>query len=228
MIELGDEELHAAGEQPKWSESFYFNFHDRSTGVSGLTRLGIRPHDGEVDGGWLLFLGGHRVAIQQLTADLADMDGLLAVGPASYGCEAPMREWRLTSTGQALVVDLAGGVASGLSATSAEIELDLAFTATLPPEPIGATLGRAFGGIGHYDQAGTYRGSLRVDNEHHLIDGLGLRDHTWGVRDWRAPQQWAFFSAVFEPDVAVCASRIVLPNGDLRGGWSCDSGITSG
>lgn len=218
MIGVHDERTHPAGEDPKWAESFYFNFYDSASGIGGLSRIGIRPHEGAVDGGWLLFLGGRRVAIQQLAAELTtdrDGDGALAVGPTRLRCDEPMATWRLTSNGQALVVDIADTQAM----SAADLEIDLSFTATMAPEPIGETLGRAFGGIGHYDQVGAYRGSVRVGDERCSIDGLGLRDHTWGVRDWQAPEQWTFFSVVFEPDVALCASRIVLADGDLRGGW---------
>ena len=214
MIELQDERLHPAGEHPRWSESFYFNFYDAATGTSGLTRLGVRPHEGVVEGGWLVFLGGTKVAIQQLTTDL-DGENALAAGPTQLRCDEPMTAWRLTSNGQALVVDLAEPEAM----SGADLEVDLAFTATLPPEAIGKTLGQAFGGIGHYDQVGAYHGMLRVGDQRCDIAGLGQRDHTWGVRDWRAPEQWQFFSVVFEPAVALCASRIVLADGDLRGGW---------
>ena len=56
-----------------------------------------------------------------------------------------MTMWRLTSGGQALVLDLADAQAM----SAADLEIDLSVTATLPPEPIGATLGQAFGGIGN-------------------------------------------------------------------------------
>lgn len=226
MISVDDERRHAAGEHPKWAESFYFNFHDPASGIGGLTRIGIRPNDAAVDGGSLLFLGDRRVAIQQLSAELTpdlDSDDAVSVGPTRLHCHEPMAAWRLTSSGQVLVVDLDDPQALA----AADLEIDLAFAATLPPEPIGETLGRAFGGIGHYDQVGVYRGVLRVGDQRHDIDGLGLRDHTWGVRDWQAPGEWQFFSVVFAPAVALCASRIVVGADDLRGGWWAEGDTTA-
>ena len=37
--------LHAAGDEPLWSESWYFDFADPEQGVGGWVRLGLMPNE---------------------------------------------------------------------------------------------------------------------------------------------------------------------------------------
>ena len=37
----------------------------------------------------------------------------------------------------------------------------------------------------HYEQPGSIAGVLEVDGRRHALAGRGLRDHSWGVRDWQ-------------------------------------------
>ena len=43
-------------------------------------------------------------------------------------------------------------------------------------------------------------GVLEVDGERVPIAGRGMRDHSWGVRDWQAVPYWRWFGIVVDPD----------------------------
>jgi hypothetical protein len=45
------------------------------------------------------------------------------------------------------------------------------------------------------EQTGRVSGSVTVDGVAQELGPLGHRDHSWGVRDWRAPQHWKWFVA---------------------------------
>ena len=57
------------------------------------------------------------------------------------------------------------------------------------------------------EQTGRIRGTLRAAGREIRLDGLGHRDHSWGVRDWRAPQHWRWFVAS-------------TPSGRVVNGWT--------
>lgn len=45
------------------------------------------------------------------------------------------------------------------------------------------------------EQAGRMRGVLTVDGREYKIDTTCARDHSWGTRDWDAPQHWKWLHA---------------------------------
>ena len=59
---MTDERMHPVGDDPSWSESYYFNFVDPTTKLAMFTRMGFRPGDGWADGLHVVYLGGDRVA----------------------------------------------------------------------------------------------------------------------------------------------------------------------
>lgn len=55
----------------------------------------------------------------------------------------------------------------------------------------------AMGRARHYEQAGTYEGTVRIGRRTHDFRGTGERDRSWGVRDWRVPARWCWFTGQF-------------------------------
>ena len=52
------------------------------------------------------------------------------------------------------------------------------------------------------------------------IDGLGLRDHSWGPRSWQAPAYYRWLTANFGDDFGFMGSHVVRPDGgETRGGF---------
>jgi len=71
----------------------------------------------------------------------------------------------------------------------------------------------------HYEQAGTYTGTFRIGDRVIPIDAIGHRDHSWGVRDWFAPEKWTWLSVEFGEDLGLNLCRIVIGKVDLLLGY---------
>lgn len=63
-------------------------------------------------------------------------------------------------------------------------------------------------GAHHYEQSGTVRGTVTIDGKQSQIDGLGQRDHSWGVRDMRAPSSWRWLSCQFGDALSFNATQV--------------------
>jgi hypothetical protein len=109
-----------------------------------------------------------------------------AVNAVRLRCEEPYERWTKHVVGAGRLVDgdtyRGGPLADG---EHVAVRCELAFTAMSPAFDFGAEhLDQAWG-HGHYEQHGTLRGALVVGDERYEIDGTGLRDHSWGPRDYR-------------------------------------------
>ena len=95
-----------------WSESYYFNGYDPTCDVGLFTRIGVRPNEGTIDGGFTLWLPGTRVAGIRGVREQHEMtDSDLAVAGIRYERLEPLRRGRITASGTADVGDLATFVA---------------------------------------------------------------------------------------------------------------------
>jgi hypothetical protein len=52
------------------------------------------------------------------------------------------------------------------------------------------------------------RGTIDVDGQTYEIDGLGLRDHSWGPRYWQAIHSYRWLTINFAPDFGMMVSTI--------------------
>lgn len=53
------------------------------------------------------------------------------------------------------------------------------------------------------EQAGTVTGHIRVNGRTIPFATTGARDHSWGTRDWQAPQHWKWLHAQAGPELCV-------------------------
>ena len=103
--ETSDELMHAVGDHPAWSESYYFNFVDPVSRIGMFTRMGFRPGSGWADALHVIYLAGTRLAFtygrRDIGSDLSVYDGDLQAGQLTLTCEAPFSRWRLSYHGPA-------------------------------------------------------------------------------------------------------------------------------
>jgi len=71
----------------------------------------------------------------------------------------------------------------------------------------------------HYEQAGSYKGTLKIGSRTIEIDAIGHRDHSWGIRDWHAPEKWTWLSVEFGDGVGLNLCRIVIGKVDMFLGY---------
>ncbi len=78
----------------------------------------------------------------------------------------------------------------------------------------------------HYEQSGTVRGTVTLDGKPTAIRGLGERDHSWGVRDMRAPANWRWLSCQFGEDLCFNATQVDVLGMRVQGGFVLHDGVT--
>jgi predicted secreted hydrolase len=87
-------------------------------------------------------------------------------------------------------------------------------------DPIGFASGLTSGvATHHYEQPGSIAGVLEVGDERIPIAGAGMRDHSWGVRDWQGVPYWRWFGMIAGPDDFLLANNVgTADGGEIAGG----------
>ena len=155
--------MHPVEGDQAWSESYYFNCYDPDTDTGFYTRCGIRPNEGTMDIGLSFWLPGGGIAhLGNVREQKVMIDDDLDVGVVKYERLAPLKQWRITASGEGASVD--GKV---------QLACDVTFDA-LTPAMGGDGQGKEAAdgssaqtrlsvGKGHLEQAGQWSGWIEVD-----------------------------------------------------------------
>ncbi|NKI15892.1 hypothetical protein HCU74_00535 [Spongiibacter sp. KMU-166] len=243
---VNHESMHPVGNDPHWSESYYFNFYDPETQVGMFTRMGWRTGSGWADALHVLFLPGSRVVFtygrRNIERNLSQYDNDLSVGNLTIKCLAPHEKWSLIYSGEAQ--DIADGTILLQRSksrpegwyTAAQLDMSLEFNCQSSPH-LASEDDR-----GHFEQAGEVSGKITLGNEQWTVKGHGIRDKSWGPRDWSMGQSLTatpaeagpsphvyWFSMNFGPEVALGGSIIKSPEGrwETFGSWLLRDGKTT-
>jgi hypothetical protein len=194
-----DELPHDLRTSPAWNET-YLDY-----GFSPNNRLGFWVHlrhlpDAErVSGIWDIVMFAMLPDDHFLVARIdapgrwshgAEDRGQLEIAGLTWTCETPFSRWRKSLRGAGRVVSGAELRAGPLQAGSlTTFDLDYTYDAITPPwdhetgktrAPKAETAYSKF----HYAQHHRFEATLRVGEQLFRMAGDGLRDHSWGVRDW--------------------------------------------
>jgi len=190
MFEAKDEEIHPAGDGEFWQESWYFNWADPGSRTLGLSRIGLRFRQKQIDGLVLTLRDGKpefiypavNLRFDDRTLSQRAAGGIRAAG-LTYRMIEPFRLWKL---------ELGGRDPMDLSWEAFTPAFDYhADGADLPPNVAGH----------HFEQAGRVTGWTRFKGREREIRGRGERDKSWGVRDWSKVEGWNWISAQFGDDL---------------------------
>jgi hypothetical protein len=249
-MDTRDERMHPVGTEAAWSESYYFNFVDPDTKLAMFARMGFRPGDRWADGLHVVYLGGDRVAFtygrREIASDLTRYDDNLTVGGLTLECREPFGHWRIAYDGPAQ--DIADAAIllerSKLRPDGwfrpATLTMAVDFHGVKPPHYA------ASGGRGHFEQTGRVTGEISIGGRTHRVSGYGVRDKSWGPRDWGAGAAGAsttaraaapepsgaapfvnWFSMNFGAALALGGSCFRAADGVMRGaGWIQRDGTT--
>jgi hypothetical protein len=208
-----DERFHDPGPDEQWSDSLYFGGGDAATTL--YTRIGRRPNEGRVEGALGIWLPDGRFVLGFGRAPDSDQ---IAAGPVAYECGLPFELWRIRVAGKGRAYARAEDLALA-PGDHEEVELggELRFTAWT-----GAVARH------HYEQPGSLSGVLEVGGERIPIAGRGMRDHSWGVRDWQAVPYWRWFGIVVDPDNFLMINNVgTAAGGETAGGLVMRDGVAS-
>ncbi len=220
VLEPEDEYTHEPDPVPNYNESMYLNAFDLGREVGGWFRLGNRVNEGYAEMTVCVYLPGGRVAFSYQRPAIENNDQMRAGGLHIEVVE-PFEHLRVTYRGKVCVLDEPGQMADPRTALSSnpwvECEVDLDYRGVSPM--YGGRPANADGtdleldaeksfSKAHYEQHCAVTGTIRVGDEILEIDGLGLRDKSWGPRYWQAISWYRWLPMVFSPDFAMMLSIV--------------------
>lgn len=175
-----DERAHAPGAERLWGESWYFDFASRDGSLGGYVRLGVYPNM-DVAWYWACLVGEGRPLVTVLDHDVRPpKPGSLEVRAdglwADHTVEEPFEHVSLGCEAFAVAVDDPSEVYGDLRGDRVPFGLDLEW------ETDGAAY--PWPGTTRYEVPCTVHGEVLLGDETIAFDGVGQRDHSWGVRDW--------------------------------------------
>jgi len=212
-----DDYTHPLGEDPNFNESMYFNFFDAKKSVGGFVRLGNRANEGRAEMTVCLFLPDGRVLFNFSRAQIDDNHAFDA-GGLRFEVLEPSERLRTVYEGQAIELRNARALADPTSAfrdsPRKKISVDLEHRACGPmygssksKEEEKRAASEQFGKA-HYEQHMAVSGRLEIGQDVLEIEGLGLRDHSWGPRHWQAIHGYEWLTMNFGHEFGAMVSVI--------------------
>jgi len=211
-----DDYTHPLGPESNFNESMYFNFFDRARNAGGFLRLGNRANEGYAEMTLVVYQPDGSVLFQYKRPEVHSNDAMDA-GGMKFEVIDPMEKLRTTYDGSAVYLKEPAQMADPGAAFKnnpwKKVRVDLIHEATAP----------AYGSSGsrhkvvdpekefakaHYEQHMRVHGTVDIDGAVTQIDGLGLRDHSWGPRYWQAIWSYRWLTINFGPDFNAMVSTI--------------------
>ncbi len=183
-----DDYLHEPSEKPDFRESYYFNWVDFESGISGFSTIGLLPNAKKREFVFALFYGNDKREAYWKEPEGAvsrDLSVALSDGILSYEMLRPMSSWRIHYQGK-------------------NLSADLTVNGRFPFYDFGGGSGTSW--AGHFEQSSFVKGTITLkDGTELTVDGLGERDKSWGSRDWHI-EGWYALHAQFD-DISIGLRR---------------------
>ena len=229
-LDPADDYLHPVEEAENFNESMYFNVFDRENRTGGWFRLANRPNEGRGEMTCCVYLPDGRIGFMFKRPERHDNDAMDG-GGMKFEVVEPFKRLNVSYQGKLCVLsdpqDMADPAKAFKTNPVVESEIQLAFEGISPMmggEPVNADGSQieqkaeeSFA-RGHTEQHTQGKGFIRVGEERFPIDGLGLRDHSWGPRFWQAVYWYRWLPMVFNKDFAMMVSITCRPNEAPRAG----------
>jgi hypothetical protein len=210
------------GPEQQWSDSFYFGGGD-GQGLAFYSRVGRRPNEAVTEGAVGVWLPGQGFLLSYARIGLTEQ---IEAGPVRFECALPLRLWEIVLEGAGRLFERAEHVATRRDDfETVEIRGALSFTAW--HGPLSFRSGLADGvATAHYEQPGSVAGTIEVAGRRHPLAGRGMRDHSWGVRDWQAVPYWRWFGMIADPDNFLVLNNVgTRDGGEVAGGFLMRDGV---
>ncbi|MHA1144539.1 MAG: DUF7064 domain-containing protein [Candidatus Helarchaeota archaeon] len=210
-----EEYLHELNKTPFYRESYYFNFMDPENDIYCVQTMGFIPHERRTHYFGILYMDGKVKKFHANEVHFQD-DEYFKMNPSdgvmSFNLLKPNEKWEISFK---------------IGRTR---ELKYEWMARFPVYvyPSGGWNVPDILDQRHYEQSGIVKGTITLrNNESRPVNGLGHRDHSWGVRNWAHIKEWVWISAQF-PDWAMnCWLNTIRGKQYLHGFISKASGNTS-
>jgi hypothetical protein len=211
-LEPTDEYMHPLEEAQNFNESMYFNVYDPAERVGGFFRLGNRANEGYAEMTACLYLPDGSVGFMYQRPEISNNDAFDAAG-MRFSVETPFEALTVRYEGRlCMLTDPLEMADPGVAFRNNPMEsctVELAYRGLSPMAggepvnddgtPIEEQAEQGFA-RGHYEQHVGAQGTIRVGDREWLIDGFGLRDHSWGPRFWQSPWWYRWLTMNFGDD----------------------------
>jgi len=156
-----DDYLHQPEDHPDWRESWYFNWVDLESEISGFSTIGVLPHQPKREFVFALFVQGNPefYFAEPKEPVPKEFSSVLDDGTLSYELVTPFDDWRIHYT-------------------SSRFQAELRWQQRFPACDFGTGSGTSWGQ--HLEQSGHVTGLITDPNGRvHYLEGYGQRDKSW-------------------------------------------------
>jgi hypothetical protein len=193
-LTAADDVTHPIRDAKDWSENYLSHASFPAQGMSHWLHHGRTPWDREL---WqeivVFFLPGDRYLVSKANARTTELDGPRGAG-LYYRCDEPFVTWTKSFRGGARLLTGAQLRAGPLTdGQSIGVEFDLTWNALGPAFTMDTS--KQTWTDAHYEQHCTVTGRLAWGDQEVELDGTGLRDHSWGPRDYGGVGRHAWIHA---------------------------------
>ena len=229
-----DDLMHPNTGESNFNESAYYNFYDRNLRLGGFARLGNRANEGYAEMTVCLYLPDGSVGFMYQRPEIKSNDAHDA-GGLKFEVLKPFEHHRIAYQGKVCMLKNPLEMAEPTTAfkanpyATARLELDYFGVASgwggemrektaagwESPKRTGDS--SAEFARGHLEQHGHAMGRLVIGGKgaerEFKLDGLGLRDHSWGPRYWQAPKYYRWLTMNFDEGLGAMATVTVNRDG---------------
>ena len=214
-----DDYTHPLGPEENFNESVYFNFFDTTHNRGGFIRMGNRANEGYAEMTVIVYNDDGSAFFNYKKPEISHNDGWDA-GGAKIEVLVAGEKIRTTYEGSALYManptDMKDPSKAFKSNPFRKLKIELVHDGVGPiyghvGEPDdGNDFARA-----HYEQHMKVSGTIQIEGEAPiLINGHGLRDHSWGPRYWQSIPSYRWITGNYGDDLGMVLSIV----GDRKGG----------
>ncbi len=199
-------------EHEDWNESYYFNFHDIRNDLTSFMRIGNKKNKNEKMMFFYLMSPNLTAGIKLETT--CDDDPWSNSGLHFQENEPGI--WELKYEGPIL---------DPIKKEKYQVKMEVTWAALNPLmdfiECVDEKETEMSSNVAseHYEQFGIARGRVEIDGEIIMIDAMGERDKSIGVREWGSPKMWMWINSAFSQDDAFNITKLSVEEGDIYAGY---------
>jgi len=223
-----DDYTHPVEEAKNYNESMYINLFDFSKKMGGWFRVGNRPNEGHAEMSCCVYLPGGSVGFMFGRPNISGNEELNA-GGMRFGITEPFKRLRLTYDGKVCLLKNPFEMANPKKAFTnnpildCKVDIDYYMTSPVYGGEVVHDDGRQIDlkaeesfARAHYEQHVGGSGTIKIGDTEWTLDGLGLRDHSWGPRYWQNIFMYRWLPMSFDKEFAVMISVIETAAGEFR------------
>jgi hypothetical protein len=222
ILSSEDEGMHPDEGRSNFNESMYFNLIDPQQRVGGWFRVGNRPNEGHAEMSACVYLPDGRIGFMHRKPDIGGNTAFVAAG-LEFSIREAFRTQAIAYRGELCLMsnpqDMANPSRAFKENPVVPCEISLACEGVSPMHgglrvmADGSPMPDLGFAKGHYEQHIAGSGYITVDGVRFDVTGFGLRDHSWGPRNWSSIPWYRWLPINFGRDFAMMVSIVCLPNG---------------